>query len=83
MCATSLVLLAILAQTSPLTADPQAKAQAQELLGQGTKLYAQGDVAGALEKFNAAYAAYASPKLNDVTGQNEHPPAADRSHQRE
>jgi len=69
MCATSLVLLAILAQTSPLTADPQAKAQAQELLGQGTKLYAQGDVAGALEKFDAAYAAYASPKLMFNIGQ--------------
>jgi hypothetical protein len=69
MFATSLVLLAIVAQTSPLTADPQAKAQAQELLGQGTKLYAQGDVAGALEKFNAAYAAYASPKLMFNIGQ--------------
>jgi hypothetical protein len=63
MCTTSLILLAILAQTSPATGDPQAKAQAQELLSQGTKLYQQGDVAGALEKFNAAYAAYASPKL--------------------
>jgi hypothetical protein len=69
MFSTSLVLLAILAQTSPLTADPQAKAQAQELLGQGTKLYAQGDVAGALEKFDAAYAAYASPKLMFNIGQ--------------
>ena len=69
MFATSLALLAIVAQTSPLTADPQAKAQAQELLGQGTKLYAQGDVAGALEKFNAAYAAYASPKLMFNIGQ--------------
>jgi len=69
MFATSLVLLAIVAQTSPLNADPQAKAQAQELLGQGTKLYAQGDVAGALEKFNAAYAAYASPKLMFNIGQ--------------
>ena len=69
MCTTALALLAILAQTSPLTADPQAKAQAQELLGQGTKLYAQGDVAGALEKFNAAYAAYASPKLMFNIGQ--------------
>jgi hypothetical protein len=63
MHATCLVLLAILAQTSPLTADPQAKVQAQTLLGQGTKLYGQGDVAGALEKFSAAYAAYPSPKL--------------------
>jgi hypothetical protein len=69
MFATSLVLLAFVAQTSPLTADPQAKAQAQELLGQGTKLYAQGDVAGALEKFDAAYAAYASPKLMFNIGQ--------------
>ena len=69
MHATCLVLLAILAQTSPLTADPQAKAQAQALLGQGTKLYQQGDVAEALEKFNAAYAAYASPKLMFNIGQ--------------
>jgi len=63
MHATCLVLLAILAQASPSAGDPQAKAQAQALLGQGTKLYQQGDVAGALEKFNAAYAAYPSPKL--------------------
>ncbi|MGB8298124.1 MAG: PEGA domain-containing protein [Polyangia bacterium] len=63
MHATCLILLAILAQASPPTGDPQAKAQAQALLGQGTKLYQQGDVAGALEKFNAAYAAYSSPKL--------------------
>jgi hypothetical protein len=57
------MLLAILAQASAPTGDPLAKAQAQTLLGQGTKLYQQGDVAGALEKFNAAYAAYPSPKL--------------------
>jgi hypothetical protein len=63
MHATCLILLAILAQASPPTGDPQAKAQAQTLLGQGTKLYQQGDVAGALERFNAAYAAYPSPKL--------------------
>ena len=63
MHATCLILLTILAQASPPTGDPQAKAQAQSLLGQGTKLYQQGDVAGALEKFNAAYAAYPSPKL--------------------
>ena len=69
MFATSIVLLAIVAQTSPLTADPQAKAQAQVLLGQGTKLYQQGDVTEALEKFNAAYAAYASPKLMFNIGQ--------------
>jgi hypothetical protein len=69
MCTTSFILIAILAQASPLTADPQAEAQAQELLGQGTKLYQQGDVGGALEKFNAAYAAYPSPKLMFNIGQ--------------
>jgi hypothetical protein len=69
MCATSLIVLAILAQASPLNADPQSKAQAQALLGQGTKLYEQGDVAGALEKFNAAFAAYPSPKLMFNIGQ--------------
>jgi hypothetical protein len=69
MCATSLILLAILAQAAPLTADPQAKAQAQELLGQGSKLYQQGDVAGALEKFEAAYVTFPSPKLMFNIGQ--------------
>ena len=69
MCATSLVLLTILAQASPLPADPQAKAQAQELLSQGSKLYHQGDLAGALEKFEAAYVAFPSPKLMFNIGQ--------------
>jgi len=63
MCTTSLVLLTILAQALPSTGDPQAKAEAQALMSQGTKLYEQGDVAGALEKFQAAYAAFPSPKL--------------------
>jgi len=39
------------------------------LLGQGTKLYQQGDVADALEKFQAAYAAFPSPKLMFNIGQ--------------
>ena len=69
MCATSLVLLTVLAQASPLTADPQAKAQAQELLSQGSKLYHQGDLAGALERFEAAYVAFSSPKLMFNIGQ--------------
>jgi hypothetical protein len=65
MCATSLILVAILAQAlpSPSVRDPQDKAQAKALLSQGTKLYEQGDVAGALDKFLAAYAAFPSPKL--------------------
>jgi Tetratricopeptide repeat/PEGA domain len=69
MHATCLILLTILAQASPPTGDPQAKAQAQALLGQGTKLYQQGDVADALEKFQAAYAAFPSPKLMFNIGQ--------------
>ena len=69
MHATCLILLAILAQASPPTGDPQAKAQAQALLGQGTKLYQQGDVADALEKFQAAYAAFPSPNLMFNIGQ--------------
>ena len=69
MCAATLVLLTLLAQASPLTADPQAKAQARVLLGEGTKLYQHGDVAGALEKFQAAYAVFPSPKLMFNIGQ--------------
>ena len=63
MHASPLLLLLWLSQATPVIADPQAKAQAQALLSEGTKLYDQGDVAGALEKFQAAYAAFSSPKL--------------------
>jgi hypothetical protein len=69
MCAISLVLFAILAQASPSTGDSQNKVQARALLDQGTKLYEHGDVAGALEKFLAAYAAFPSPKLMFNIGQ--------------
>jgi hypothetical protein len=69
MYATSLILFAILAQASPSTGDSQNKVQARTLLDQGTKLYEHGDVAGALEKFQAAYAAFPSPKLMFNIGQ--------------
>ena len=69
MYATSLILVVILAQASPSIGDPQDKAQAKVLLGQGTKLYEQGDIAGALEKFQAAYSAFPSPKLMFNIGQ--------------
>ena len=69
MCTTSLVLLAVLAQLSSPYADPQAKAKAQGLLTEGSGLYEKGDYAGALEKFNAAHAAYPSPKLMFNIGQ--------------
>ena len=63
------VLLAVLAQLSPPGTDPQSKAKAQDLLTEGSDLYEKGDYAGALEKFNAAYAAYPSPKLMFNIGQ--------------
>jgi hypothetical protein len=69
MCAGSLILLTILAQALPVTADPQAKEQAQTLLVQGTRLYEHGDIAGALDKFEAAYGAFPSPKLMFNIGQ--------------
>ncbi len=69
MYATSLILVVLLAQASPSIGDSQVKAQAKALLGQGTKLYEQGDVAGALKKFQAAYASFPSPKLMFNIGQ--------------
>jgi len=68
MCTSALVVLSLLAQIAP-PADPQAKSQAQGLLNAGWTLYEKGDHAGALEKFNAAYAAYPSPKLLFNIGQ--------------
>jgi hypothetical protein len=47
----------------------ESKAKAQVLLKEGTVLYEQGDYAGALEKFEAAYGVYPSPKLQFNIGQ--------------
>jgi hypothetical protein len=69
MSTAALVLLSLLAQLSPQGADFRAKAKAQTLLTDGSALYERGDYAGALEKFNAAYAAYPSPKLMFNIGQ--------------
>jgi hypothetical protein len=69
MGATSIVLLALFAQASALPLDPQAKAKAQGLLDEGSRIYGEGDYAGALEKFTTAYAAYPSPKLMFNIGQ--------------
>jgi hypothetical protein len=64
-----IVLLALLALASTTTTDPQAKATAQGLLDEGSRLYGEGDYAGALEKFKKAYTAYPSPKLMFNIGQ--------------
>jgi hypothetical protein len=57
----AVIVLAILAQSAAL--DPAGKDKAQALLDQGTTLYEAGDFAGALERFDEAYAAYPSAKL--------------------
>jgi tetratricopeptide (TPR) repeat protein len=57
------VLLATLAQATAPSATPESKAIAQSLLNEGTRLYDRREFAPALDKFTAAYATYASPKL--------------------
>ena len=63
MHATAILLAALLSQTSPMNAGPEAKARAKVLLNQGSTLYQSGDYAGALEKFEEAHTTYASPKI--------------------
>lgn len=63
MTSISLVLLALLAQSSSPASNLQDKAKAKGLLSEGSALYKKGDYASALAKFEAAYAAYPSPKL--------------------
>ncbi len=69
MTTASFVLLALLAQTAAPTGSPEAKARAQALVKEGTKLYDRGSLGEALEKFKQAYAEYASPKLFFNIGQ--------------
>jgi hypothetical protein len=59
----SLILLTTLAQAAAPAANTEAKARAKALLGEGTRLYEQGEFAPALDKFSQAYGEYASPKL--------------------
>jgi hypothetical protein len=58
-----ILMLAILAQTSPSGTNAQDRARAQGLLAEGATLYGRGDYLGALNRFNAAYAAYPSSKI--------------------
>jgi hypothetical protein len=69
MVAPAIVLLALLAQASTAPPETQTKATAQGLLDEGSRLYGEGDYAGALDKFKTAYAAYPSPKLMFNIGQ--------------
>jgi hypothetical protein len=59
----AIVILVLLAQAGPTPPAPDAKARAQALLKEGTRLYEKGSPADALEKFRQAYAEYPSPKL--------------------
>ena len=59
----TVLLLATLAQTSPAGTNAQDRAKAQTLLDEGATLYARGDHTGALDRFNAAYAACPSSKI--------------------
>ena len=63
MNAAAILVAALLAQTSPMNAGPEAKAKAKVMLTEGSALYQSGDYAGALEKFKEARATYASPKI--------------------
>jgi len=63
MSMTSIILLALLAQTTPPSQSGQDKAKAKALLSEGASLYERGDYTGALEKFHAAYGAYSSAKI--------------------
>lgn len=65
----ALVLFALLAQATTPVPSEDGKAKAQVLLKDGARLYERGDLAAALEKFNQAYAEYASPKLLFNIGQ--------------
>jgi len=57
------ILVALLAQASPMNASPEAKTKAKVMLNEGSALYKSGDYAGALDKFKEAHATYASPKI--------------------
>lgn len=59
----SVVLAALLCAGTDAPGARSDKTEAQRRLDQGAALYARGDLPGALEQFQRAYAAYPSPKL--------------------
>lgn len=63
MAGASIVILAILAQTSTVGTNAEDKSKAQGLLVEGANLYQKGNYLGALDRFNAAYAVYPSSKI--------------------
>lgn len=70
MHATFIAILILLGQNSPATTpSSEGKLRAQTLLKEGAALYEKGEMVAALEKFDAAYAAFPSPKLLFNIGQ--------------
>jgi hypothetical protein len=65
----ALTLLSWLAQSAAAPASPEVKAQAQQLLTEGTQKYQKGAYEDALESFSKAYAMFPSPKLFFNIGQ--------------
>ena len=65
------VVIGLLMQVAPPQpqVDQEAKTKAQVLLKEGTALFEQGDPGAALEKFEAAFAVFPSPKLQFNIGQ--------------
>jgi tetratricopeptide (TPR) repeat protein len=66
-----LLLAVLLAQSSAVTPAAEDKDKAKALLAEGLDFNRQGQHAQALEKFQAAFAAYPSPKLHFNIGQVE------------
>jgi tetratricopeptide (TPR) repeat protein len=59
----SIILLSFIAQAATPNLAADKKAAARELLVDGQALYEKGDFAGALRKFDDAYATFPSPKI--------------------
>jgi hypothetical protein len=60
---------ALLAQAASPQMDGSAKLQAQALVNEASTLFEAGNLPGALEKFNAAYSVFPSPKILFNLGQ--------------
>ena len=60
---TAALSILLLAPSAAFADDAAGKEQARELLREGNALLSAGDFSSALEKFRAAYAKFASPKI--------------------
>jgi hypothetical protein len=63
MAVVPVLVLTVLVQAAQVGTNAEDRAKAQGLLAEGASLYGRGDYLGALDQFNAAYAAYPSAKI--------------------